>query len=285
MSPLNWASITAVGCLFAMRCQTACADPDGCGGLDCFNNGTCEHDANGAYACKCNNNWRLGPTYTGRQCEQRIVACDSGIWCYDNGATCFATGRAHVRPGTHNCGEVGGQCVLGGTGLAGHDMLELCIGGDLDGQMCNQAKVCKCPRGWSGAHCEQQIIICDSVGDIVKHYCLTPTSERCANTTHCQCLAGYGGDHCGLELAAPGTSDTSDTSESLASGDSGTSVVPWVVLACVIGGLVLLVGACLVYKRKSGFELQWVRVDRVEDIGEGTKDTSKNAVHGTAISA
>ena len=67
----------------------------------------------------------------------------------------------------------------------------------MNNENCNQAVGGDCNDGFYGAHCEQDIVVCDVFSNgLPKFYCFSQGSTGCSSKKSCKCNDGYTGKHC-----------------------------------------------------------------------------------------
>lgn len=138
--------------------------------------------------------WRA---FTGAQCEIATADCGHGIWCVENQGTCVyrSTQWAHG-DGVNECEDGGGTCQRQVASKGAENAL-ICVGGVMNNENCNQAVGGDCNDGFYGAHCEQDIVVCDVFSNgLPKFYCFSQGSTGCSSKKSCKCNDGYTGKHC-----------------------------------------------------------------------------------------
>ena len=199
----------------------------------------CVELEDGTPRCDCNTHWALGATYTGATCETPTVDCGHGVWCVDNGSSCATRASAWAHgDGEKACKDAGGVCVDDQRHVA-RSGLYFCRGGQLDGVACNAATSCRCLEGFTGAHCEHEVVVCarSSFGTI-KHYCMAASSEGCRGEKECDCVDGFRGRHC--EVATSGW-----LPDEVADGQGKDGALSGGLLALVVLALLVAVAAAV----------------------------------------
>ena len=264
--------VLAVAAAAAVAGALVCAAPPAfaasvaCGGegLVCqhTDEGTaCGTGPDGAPRCICNTHWALGPTYTGAECEVPTVDCGTGVWCLDNGATCSTRGTAWAHGnGETECNNGGGVCKEDKTHPARTGMY-FCHGGTYDTRACNAAISCSCPEGFTGAHCEHEIVICEKTKyDTIKHYCMADSSLGCRGKSECDCVDGYTGRHCEKATALFLPDEGAD-----GGGGDSTAAVVIGVIAAIVAAVAVAFATFMVKREKEGAPLFKPLLDDVQD--------------------